>query len=120
MLIIVATNRADELASFLGPLRAMDGARVALAVDGAATLDLVRAEAPDFVIVDEGLADMQPFDLVLEIMKINAMVNTVAMSGLSDEDFHEASEGLGILACVPLLPGEADGAALAGKLASFA
>lgn len=120
MLIVVATNRPDELTSFLGPLRAMAEARVALAGDGAAALELVRAEAPDFVIVDEGLADMRPFDLVLEIMKINAMINTVAMSALSDEDFHEASEGLGILACVPLSPDEADGARLAEKLASFA
>ncbi len=120
MLIVVATNRPDALEDFLGPLRSMDGAEVALAGDGAAALDIVAARSPQFVLVDEGLADLEPFALVTEIMKINAMINTVVLSPLSAEDFHEASEGLGILACVPLAPVEGDGVLLAEKLARFA
>jgi len=120
MLIVVATTRPEEIQSFLGPLRSMDNAEIALAKDGAAALELVRSKSPAFVIVDEGLPDMKPFALVTEIMKINAMINTVAVSALSSEDFHEESEGLGILASVPLDPGEEDGIRLAEQLVRFA
>jgi hypothetical protein len=42
----------------------------------------------------------------------NAMINLAVVSSLSHEDFHEASEGLGILVQLPPSPGEEDGSKL--------
>jgi hypothetical protein len=47
---------------------------------------------------------------------VNAMVNTAVVSPLADEEFHEVSEGLGILSRLPKEPGESDAAELLCKL----
>ena len=47
---------------------------------------------------------------------VNAMVNTAVVSPLSDEEFHEASEGLGILGRLPNEPGMNDAGELLRKL----
>ena len=44
---------------------------------------------------------------------VNAMVNTAVVSPLSDEEFHEVSEGLGILGRLPNEPGMSDAGAAA-------
>jgi hypothetical protein len=43
---------------------------------------------------------------------VNAMVNTAVMSSLLGQQFHEASEGLGVLARLPLEPSAVDAANL--------
>ncbi|MCB9480739.1 MAG: hypothetical protein H6681_07240 [Desulfobacteraceae bacterium] len=61
-------------------------------------LDLVKNNFFTLVVCDDSTADDFPGkNLIEEIIKINAMVNTVLVSNLSDEDFHEFTEGLGIL-----------------------
>jgi len=39
--------------------------------------------------------------LVREIISANAMVNTAVVSPLCDADFHDKSEGLGVLCRLP-------------------
>jgi hypothetical protein len=47
---------------------------------------------------------------------VNAMVNTAVISPLAEADFHEVSEGLGVLGRLPEEPGESDAYDLLGKL----
>jgi hypothetical protein len=54
--------------------------------------------------------------LVREIISANAMVNTAVVSALSEEDFHDKSEGLGVLCRLPIVPGCNDSEALLQKL----
>jgi DNA-binding NtrC family response regulator len=64
----------------------------------AQVIDLVKNNYFALVVCDESTADDFPGkDLIEEIIKINAMINTALVSTLSDEDFHEFTEGLGIL-----------------------
>lgn len=109
MHIIVATTRASELESFLGPLKQLPDAKISFAETGGAALELVKSLSPSFVIVDEHLADHEPLDLVTEIVKINAMVNTAVFSSMDARLFHDESEGLGILAPIAPAAGEEDG-----------
>ncbi|MDY0132219.1 MAG: hypothetical protein RBR53_06070 [Desulforegulaceae bacterium] len=61
-------------------------------------LELVKNTFFSLVVCDESTADDFPGkNLIEEIIKINAMVNTALASNLSDKDFHEFTEGLGIL-----------------------
>jgi len=119
MNILVVTERQTALANFLGPLQQLPNASLVFAKQGTAALATIRQNAPAFVIVDEQLHDFTPLVLVAEIMKINAMVNTAVVSALSPEEFHEASEGLGILSSIPLSPGEEDGRQLATLFTRF-
>lgn len=69
--------------------------------DGRLALESVRKEAVDLVVVDETLADMTGLELVRRLLGVNALVNTALVSTESHEDFHEHSEGLGVLMQLP-------------------
>ena len=58
----------------------------------------------DLVVADENLGDMTGLDFTEKLVAINPMVNCALISSLSGEDFHEAGEGLGILAQLPANP----------------
>ena len=79
-------------------------------------LDIVRSGCPHLVIVDSGLPDNDSLGLVREMIRVNAMVNTTVVSPLSDVDFHDKSEGLGVLCRLPPDPGGKDAEALLRKL----
>ncbi len=78
---------------------------------GAEALNTLRTKCPHLIIIDSGLPDTDALDLVRQVISVNAMVNTAVVSPLSDDDFHDKSEGLGVLCRLPLDPGpgEADG-----------
>ena len=117
--ILLASPRAGELAEFVAGLE-QGGATVEACATGALALDRVRAASPDLVVVDAGLPDLAAAELVFELLKVNAMVPAAVFSHLDDAAFHEASEGLGILARVPWSPGRDDAASLLAALRELA
>lgn len=118
MRIVLASPRVAELAEFSAGL-ADGGAEVQPCATGTAALERVGAAVPNLVIVDGGLPDFAPAELVLELLKRNAAVQTAVLSRLPEEAFHAAAEGLGILARVPWNPGREDAAALLEALRSL-
>lgn len=68
---------------------------------GKDTLEKIREDYYTLAVLDEKLPDSTGEKLAEEIIKINAMTNTTLVSDLSDHDFHEATEGLGILMKLP-------------------
>ena len=119
MLILIATPRARELSAFADALAQGTGAELSFADSWPNVLATVKTLAPGFVVLDEGLEGGAPLDLARQLAKVNAMINVAVVSGLDAEAFHEASEGLGILAPVPAQPGEMDGAKLARVFRRF-
>ncbi len=103
MLCVIATARPEDLAAFIEGLKKAGSA--ILVRTGLETLEAARARTPQMVVIDQGLPDSEPFALVQELIKINAMMNTAVLTGLSPEEFHEQGEGLGILASLPLASG---------------
>jgi two-component SAPR family response regulator len=73
---------------------------------GEKALEMISRMAVDLVIADEGLGDMTGLELVKRILKINFMINFAVVSGLPHDEFHEASEGLGVMAQLPKRPGK--------------
>ena len=59
----------------------------------------------DLVVTDENLGDMTGLEFIKTVITQKPMVNCAAVSTLLPEDFHEASEGLGILMQLPVRPG---------------
>ncbi len=51
----------------------------------------------------ENLGDMTGLEFIRAIVSKRPMVNCAAISSLASEDFHEASEGLGILMQLPVI-----------------
>jgi len=78
---------------------------IARAVSGDTGLSMLAESNFDLVITDENLGDMTGLEFIRAIVSKRPMVNCAAVSSLTSEEFHEASEGLGILMQLPVEPG---------------
>ena len=109
--VLLVTARREIFHSFAEGLSSDPEVRLDQVTSGVEALGIVRTGSPHLVIVDSEVTDTDPLGLVKEIIRANAMINTAVVSALSDHEFHEAAEGLGILCRLPLDsgPGEADG-----------
>ena len=114
--IVLATARPDAMQAFAAALSSNPEVRLQQVISGAETLEAARTAAPHLVIIDVDLPDTAPLDLVQKLLMVNALVNTAVVSPLSDEEFHEASEGLGILGRLPAEPGMTEASELLHKL----
>ena len=114
--IVLATTRPDVFHSFTDALQSDPSVQLDVVGSGAVTLDAVRTSPPHLVVIDHDLPDTDPFRLVQKLLMANAMVNTAVVSSLSEEDFHGASEGLGILCSLPVELGGSDAGELLAKL----
>jgi len=119
MSVIAVTARPKELEAFLLGLSDAGKLKVDVETTGAATLKRIKAAPPRLVIIDRDLPDFEPLKLVVEVMMISAMTNTAVVTEMSEEDFHEASEGYGVLKGLPMHPTRENGVELAELLASI-
>ncbi len=69
-------------------------------------LDLLHFKKADFVIVDEQLKHTTGLQFVKNLVSIDPMMNCALISSLSVDSFHEATEGLGVLAQLSAQPDE--------------
>jgi len=114
--IVLATARPKGMQAFAEALASNPEVNLQRVISGAEAFEAARTAAPHIVIIDADLPDIAPLDLVQKLLMVNAMVNTAVVSPLSDEEFHEASEGLGILGRLPNDPSMSDAGELLHKL----
>ena len=100
-------------------LRREQGVELVPAATGAAGLAQLQGRAVDLVIVDEQLDDMSGIDFVHQFVKVNPLANTAIVGSLPEAEFHEATEGLGVLMQLPPRPQEADAESLLAVLAKI-
>lgn len=134
MTILLVANDFARFAVLAARLRQEQDIDVVSASNGSAAFEYLKAQtrvqltgetnaedqAIDLVIVDEQLNDMAGIQFVKQLVMVNPLVNTVIVSALSAEDFHEATEGLGVLMRLPLQPKESDATELLAILAKIA
>ena len=114
--IVLATARPKAMQAFAEALASNPQVNLQRVISGAEALEAARTTTPHLVIIDAGFPDIAPLELVQKLLMVNAMVNTAVVSPLSDEEFHEASEGFGILGRLPNEPGMTDAGELLHKL----
>ncbi len=85
-----------------------NNATVTRAETGSSALSMVADNTYDLVVTDENVGDMTGFELAEKMIAMNPMINCAAVSSLSPKDFHEESEGLGLLMQLPVRPDHAD------------
>jgi CheY-like chemotaxis protein len=118
--ILIVTPDRSHLAAFARRIAENQNLQVAWAPDGrAAAADVVR-HPPLAAVIDEILPDMPGLDLVRRLIQINALILTAVASGLAPEAFHEAAEGLGIMAQLPPVPAAAHADAFVAGLKRLA
>ena len=118
MKIVVVTPRKDELQDFAAALEAQDSIALFWAQAFESGLEVVKTETPEVVILDATLSEKDGKDFLMQLLQVNAMINTAVISPLKEADFHERTEGLGVLARLPFNPEAQDAGRLLKKLAA--
>jgi len=82
--------------------------QVYLAQSGTLALTMIEKTLYNLLITDEHLPDMTGRFLIEKTVTLNPLMNCVAISTLSYEDFHEEFEGMGVLMQFPPSPDAQD------------
>ena len=114
--ILVASQERHPISDFVSVFRRRSDLTVVVAHSGLHALDLIKAGTFDLVVAQETLPDMTGLELIEKILTINPMVNFAACSSLDPDDFHQASEGMGVLMQLPVRPSQKDGQMLLERL----
>lgn len=116
---LIATQHKDRLIPLAGALETLIQADIYWAATGKETIEQAASLLPVLTVVDETLPDMSGLETVRKLMTTNALLNTALVSVLSPEDFHEFSEGLGVLVQLPVSPGEKEARDIVSSLKSI-
>ena len=104
--ILLQTGRPAVFVPFVEELE-RQGCAVTTVANAAECTTCVQRQAPHLVVVDAPTQQQARQD-VIGIMRVNALVHTAVVTDMAEEAFHDAMEGLGILAPLPTAPGADD------------
>ncbi len=100
---VIAAPDKEMLNDFAAELKKNDFEIIFVDSGGDALAEILNNKL-DLVIVNEELCDMTGFQLLEKMVAVNPMINSVVLSSLSKDDFHKATEGLGVLMQLPSNP----------------
>jgi CheY-like chemotaxis protein len=103
-ILLVSQDKAS-LSAFKAGLEE-NHVQTAWAESGSSAIVKIDEESFDLVVTDENLGDMTGLEFIEKVISIKPIVNCAAVTSLLPADFHEASEGLGILMPLPVRPGQ--------------
>lgn len=106
--LLLVADKKERCLSLLSAFEKKEVITLHTENSGEAALAAVRTVIFDLVLVDENVGDMAGLELVERLVAVNPMINCAAISSLSKEDFHEASEGMGVLCSLPPCPSDQD------------
>ena len=99
-LLLVSNNR-----NFISSVSEYsEKAEIFRANSGNEALDMIANKTINLVISDESLGDMTGLEFAEKLISLNPMVDCAVVSSLSSKDYHEASEGLGLMMQLPVQP----------------
>jgi len=117
--IVFVAKNFSRFSILVTRLRREQDVKLVPVATGAAGLEQLKNKRLDLVIVDEQLDDMSGVDFVKQLVKVNPLANTAIVGSLPDAEFHEVTEGLGVLMQLPPQPGERDAEALLAVLSKI-
>ena len=96
--MIVADRQQEYMELSCALLRR--GASIAWAQTGEGALNVLTSSKFDFVITEENLSDMSGYSFIERMVQVNPFINSAVISRLNKDEFHDVSEGLGVLMAV--------------------
>lgn len=114
--IMMVTPEKDNLSDLASALEKEGRIELSWAQSGGQALDLAGKDRFDLLVTDEELGDMTGLELAFKLLMVDVSINCAAVSSLSPDEFHEASEGLGLLAHLPAKPGREHAESLLERL----
>ena len=114
--ILLVTSEKEPFSEFARILTKKNDVELSWAATGQEALEAISDNPVDLVIVNENIGDMTGIEFMKKLLPINPMINCAAVSSLAPDEFHEASEGLGVLVQLPVDPGELEAEDLLKRL----
>jgi len=114
--ILLATSEKEPFSEFADILKQKDEIELTWAGTGQEALEAISDNPVDLVVVNENIGDMTGIEFMKKLLQINPMISCAAISTLAPEEFHEASEGLGVLMQLPASPDKLDAENLIQRL----
>ncbi len=104
--ILLVSTENDTLSGLASGLKGYSEVEIVWASSCQKALDLIAGKTFDLFVVDENIAGVAGFECAGKMVSVNPVTNCAIVSSLSPKDFHEASEGLGVLMQLPVRPDE--------------
>ncbi len=106
--VLLVSSDKTSLSDLASALEKRGDVDVSWATSGSYALECVSGAAYDLVITDEILEDMTGLELVGRLLRVNPLIHCTSVSTLPSEEYHDKSEGLGLMDPLPDRPGEED------------
>ncbi|MEE4359671.1 MAG: response regulator [Desulfococcaceae bacterium] len=116
---LIVTDTGDHFSNLMAGLNSRAEAEIHWAASADAALQAIKEKTPDLMIIDENVKEVSGLELARMVVIKNAMIHLAVVSSLSAEEFHEAGEGLGIMAHLPPEPGAGEAEKLLEALAKM-
>ena len=106
--LLLATPYRKSLFELASVMEKYDDVELTWTDSGQKALDKLSEISVDLVVIDKDLGDMTGLEFAEKLLRVNPMINSAVLSSLPSHEFHEASEGLGVFAQLPLRPAKKD------------
>jgi len=104
--ILFISESNDSLSGLASGLRQYNEIEIVRAESCQKAFDMISGKTFDLAVVDENIAGMTGLEFAKKLVSVDPITNCAVVSPLSSKDFHEASEGLGVLMQLPIRPDE--------------
>lgn len=106
--VIVISSDSSTLSRLEKTLKNDPNVRLEKAFTRWKALDLLAENNFDLAFIDEFVGNQAGFEFIEELVVSNPFMNFVLISSLAAEQFHEQTEGLGVMAQLNPVPSERD------------
>ena len=114
--VLMVTSCPENFAKLAAGLLNHEPVSIAWADSVESAQVAVSGKKVDLAVIDETVGDKPGLKIARDILMKNALVNQAVVSRLSPEEFHDTSEGLGIMAQLPPKPDAGKAKILVDKL----
>jgi DNA-binding NarL/FixJ family response regulator len=106
--LLLVTPHRNSLLELASAMEKHDDVELTWTDSGQKALAKLSGTSVDLVVIDKDLGDMTGLEFVEKLLRVNPMINSAVLSSLPSDEFHEASEGLGVFAQLPVRPAKKD------------
>jgi CheY-like chemotaxis protein len=114
--LLLVTPYRKSLFEMASAMDKYDGVELTWTESGQKALAKLSESSVDLVITDKEVGDMTGIEFAEKLLRVNPMINCAVLNSLPSDEFHEASEGLGVFAQLPLRPSKDDAENLLKRL----
>ncbi len=114
--ILAVGKESDAMAGLISVIGRYPGIEISGPEPVDHAFDMISTRPYDLLIVEEELGDMTGIAFIKKLLSTNPFINTALISSLPPDDFHQATEGLGVLMHLTRKPDAEQSAILVKKL----